>query len=101
MAETIGALIRRARTEAGLSRKEVAAAVGFSAPFLLDVESDRRRLVTGHWSALVRAVPSLSLRALAHAALATGPVEVDASDLAPEQRSHLARELERAAARAA
>ncbi len=62
---------------------------GLSAPYLHDVEHDRRRIVPSRWAALCAALPTLDARALAVAAVASGPVEIDARDLTPEQRDRL------------
>lgn len=62
---------------------------GLSAPYLHDVEHDRRRIVPARWAALIAALPALNIRALAVAALSSGPVEIDARDITDEQRARL------------
>jgi transcriptional regulator with XRE-family HTH domain len=99
MPETFGGLVRSARKAAGLSLRALGEHLGgLSAPFIHDVEHDRRRLGTKHWGALCAALPGLTVRALAEAALAAGPIEVDARDLTAEQRARLVEALEAQAA---
>ena len=97
MAETMGELVKRLRTAAGLSLAKVAGPMGVSAPFLHDVEHDRRRVSPARWASLVDVLPGLTLRALAETAVASGPVEVDARYLTPEQRARIVDALELAA----
>ena len=94
--------MRDARSSAGLSLRALGEALGgLTAPYLHDVEHDRRRLALKHWQALCVALPGLSVRALAEAAFAAGPVEIDARDLTDAQRARLVDALEAQAARAA
>lgn len=88
--ETMGAMIATARKAQGMTYRALAEALGgLSAPYVYDVEHDRRRLAPSRWAALIRALPSLSIRSLAEAALASGPVEIDASSLTQDQRKTL------------
>lgn len=82
-------MIRAARDEAGLSLRYLGEEMGLSGPYLHDVEKDRRRLVVARWPALVAALPSIDLRSLAEQSVATGPVEIDASELTQRQRDAL------------
>ena len=97
MTETLGKLVQDARAAAGLSLRQVAGHMGVSVPYLHDVEHGRRRVVPARWAALVAILPGLSLRALAEAAVASGPVELDARDLTHEQRTKIVDALESAA----
>lgn len=89
MQKTMGEIIAAARASEGMPLRTLGAALGVSAPYLHDVEHDRRRLAVVRWAALLRALPSLNLTTLAEASLATGPVEIDASALTREQRKAL------------
>jgi len=101
MPETIGRYIARARKAAGLTLRAVAEKMGVSVPFLHDVENDRRKMTSARWAALAAALPGVTVRGLAEAAFASGPVEVDARILTPSQRAALvdalAQEVEAAA----
>jgi len=89
-ATTPGALIADARKKARLSlRKLGVAAGGYSPQYMNDLEQNRRRLAPQRWHYLLRALPTLNVRLLAEAYLATGPVELDASVLTPRQRATL------------
>lgn len=99
MTETFGAILRRHREAAGLSLRALGGRLGgLSVPYLHDVEHGRRRMVPARWRALCDALPGLTVRALAEAALRAGPVELDASALTDEQRARLVEALEHAAA---
>lgn len=63
--------------------------MGLSIPYLHDAEHNRRRIVPARWPALVSALPTLTIRALAEASFAAGPVTIDASLLTHTQRSAL------------
>lgn len=95
--QTLGKLIREKRTDAGLSQVSVARALGLSSPYLCDVERDNRVPVVGRWPAFVAAIPGLTVRAMAEAALASGPVEIDARDLTDAQRKPLVAALVKSA----
>jgi transcriptional regulator with XRE-family HTH domain len=96
MPGTFGELVHEARVARGMSLRELGEALGgLSAPYIHDVEHGRRRLVPSRWAALISALPGLSVRALAEAAVAAGPVELDPAMLTAEQRAHLVEALER------
>lgn len=77
---TLGTLIRARREAAGLSLRALAARLGVSAPFLHDVEHDRRRLTVDRWADIGAAI-GVTTRELAEAAIAAGHVKVDARRL--------------------
>lgn len=87
--KTPGSIIRAAREAADLSLAGLAAAIGVSAPYIHDLEHDRRRLVAARWGALRKALPELNVRWFVEATIATGPVEVDPSTLTLEHRAAL------------
>ncbi len=89
MSETVGRLVARARKAAGLSLRGLGERVGLSIPFLHDAEHGRRRIPPARWPAFVAALPTLTIRDFAEAALSTGPVEIDASLLTKGQRAAL------------
>ena len=94
-------MLAAARRAAGLTLRGLGERMGgLSAPYLHDIEHDRRRLPAARWPALVAALPTLTVRGLAEVTLAAGPVEIDARELTPEQRARLVDALE-ATARAA
>lgn len=95
--QTIGQLIRERRTAAGLTLRVVAASVGLSVPYLSDVELGHRVPVVGRWLAFSRAIPGLSVKDMATAAVATGPVEIDARDFRASQRDPIVAALVRMA----
>jgi hypothetical protein len=98
MAQTFGFMVSEARARAGLSLRALGKAMGgLSAPYLHDVEHGRRKLSPVRWPALVAALPTLTVRALAEAAVLEGPVEIDARDLTPGQRARIVDALEQAA----
>jgi len=97
MPGTLGELVSAARSAAGLTLRALGDRLGVSAPYLHDVEHGRRRLPPARWAALVEALPTLTVRQLAEAAIASGPVEIDARSLPPEQRAHMVQALENAA----
>lgn len=101
MSNTAGFCIARARKAAGLTLRAVGDHLGVSVPYLHDVEHDRRALVVARWAALVEVLPTLSIRTLAEATLAAGPVEIDARLLTPRQRAQLVEALEEQAGAAA
>lgn len=80
--------------------RSVGDSLGVSAPYLHDVEHNRRRLPLRRWGALVAAIPTLSISSLAAAFVLIGRIDVDASMLTEYQRDVLASALE-AEARAA
>lgn len=99
MTGTFGEVVRAARDAAGMSLRALGAAMGgLSAPYLHDVEHDRRRLAPAHWRALVAALPALTIRDLAEAAVRSGPVQIDGRELTARQRAGVVEALERAAA---
>lgn len=87
---TLGTMIREAREAAGLSLAKVGAVMDLSAPYLHDVEHDRRPLASFRWHSLIAALPAISLRDLAEKSLETGVVRIDARMLTKAQRSALA-----------
>jgi transcriptional regulator with XRE-family HTH domain len=95
---TVGVALATARKAAGLSLRRLGEQVGLSVPFLHDVEHDRRPLAPAHWPGIVAACPSLTLRALAEASIAKGPIRIDARLLTPEQRSAIVDALTQEAA---
>jgi transcriptional regulator with XRE-family HTH domain len=97
MAETMGRAVARARASRGATLRTVAGELGISVPYLHDIEHDRRRLPPARWRALVTALPALTLRALAEAAVSAGPVEIDARELTSAQRARLVAALEQTA----
>jgi len=71
MKETqFGDYIQSHRVAAELSLRAVAAVMGLSHVFLGEVERGRKTLPESRWAALVRAIPSLSLKGLREAAAA-------------------------------
>lgn len=82
----LGKLIREKRKAAGLPLRHVADALGISVPYLSDVELGHRKPAAKRWKALAETIPGLTVRAIADAAIASGPVEIDASKLTPAQR---------------
>lgn len=101
MSDTAGACLARARKAAGLSLRALGERVGLSAPYLHDAEHDRRRITPARWPSFVAALPTLTIRALAEATLADGPVKIDARQLTPEQRAGLVEALSQQATAAA
>jgi hypothetical protein len=95
--QTLGQLIREKRTAAGLSLRAVAGELGLSVPYLSDIELGHRRPVTKRWRAFCAVVPGLTVRAMAEASLASGPVEIDATPLTTAQRKPIVEALVRAA----
>lgn len=87
MPETFGSYLAAARKGAGLTLRAVGERLGLSVPYLHDIEHDRRSLPSERWTALVAALPGVTLRGLAEARVATGPVEIDARALAPKHRA--------------
>ncbi len=96
--EALGRVIQVARTEQGLSRKELAALAGISYASLADIETARRRPSS---SALIRIASALGMepsellsraeryraRAAAYAPLEAGPPAVDALSMPPSKRA--------------
>lgn len=90
-----GAYLRRQRIESGRSLREVAEAVGISHVYLGEVERGvRGPLKPDHWSALVRAIPGLTLEELRSHAEASRPLQLDVAD-APARYQNLALALAR------
>ncbi|HEY6419353.1 MAG TPA: helix-turn-helix transcriptional regulator [Candidatus Binataceae bacterium] len=90
-----GAYLRRQRIESGRSLREVAETVGISHVYLGEVERGvRGPLKPEHWSALVRAIPGLTIEELQSHADASRPLQLDVAD-APARYQNLALALAR------
>jgi len=63
--------------------------MGLSAPYLWEVEHDRRRLAVSRWGKLIKALPTLDILTLAERSIESGPVEIDPTSLTPNQREAL------------
>lgn len=92
---TVAALVADARRAAGLSLTGAVAALSargltLAKQHLCDIEHGRRRLLPAHWKAFCAVLPTLALGALARAAVAEGPVEVDGRRLSDTHRWVLA-----------
>ncbi len=83
--ETIGQYVLRIRRDANMSAAAVARALGVSSAYVCDLEADRRALSPTRWHAFVAAFPGATVRGLALASLATGPVTIDVSESPPER----------------
>lgn len=90
---SLGKYLATARENAGLTLRELAHRVGLSAPFMCDVEHDRRRFPPSHWPSLVHAIPGVTMRKIAEASVSSGFVRIDASLLTPKQRRILVDEI--------
>lgn len=69
---TLGQYIAAARARAGLSLRSLGAKTGTSAPYLHDLEHDRRGLATSRWPAFIDALPGTSVAGMVDAMVATG-----------------------------
>lgn len=90
---TMGRYLATSREAAGLSLRVITNRTGLAPSLLCDIEHDRRRLLTEHWPAVVRAIPGVTLQGLAAAAIVSGKVHVDARALSPEHQDIIAAAL--------
>lgn len=80
MSTPFGALVREHRVAARLSLTDVAEAIGVKKVYVGEVERGERGPFTrDRWSALLKAIPTLSLAMLERAAEASQPVRIDLS----------------------
>ena len=85
MAETLGALVRRVRKEAGLTQKTVADAVGIDFTYLSKIENNRLKFPPSN-TTLARIAELTRCDPLALIAAAGKPVKVPANELARYHR---------------
>jgi transcriptional regulator with XRE-family HTH domain len=69
---TLGQYIAAARARAGLSLRALGAKTDTSAPYLHDLEHDRRGLATSRWPAFLDALPGTSVAGMVDAMVSTG-----------------------------
>lgn len=69
---TLGQYIAAARARAGLSLRALGAKTDTSAPYLHDLEHDRRGLATSRWPAFLAALPGTSVAGMVDAMVDTG-----------------------------
>ena len=93
-----GRYLRQKRIDAGLSLRVAADRLGVSHVYLGEVERGvRGPLRREHWSAMVKAIPGITMAELEEVAKASKPIQIDLNDANPQYQDlalALARRIE-------
>jgi transcriptional regulator with XRE-family HTH domain len=93
MVKGIGHIIRKARQGVGMTCQALGAALGVSGTLITLWEQGHKNVPPHRWGRLVEVLPAIDLDELAQFAISGTYLELDPSQLSPEQRADLARVL--------
>ena len=84
-----GEAVQAACAACQITQSDLALALGVSNGFLSDCLRGQRVFAQKHWLTLVKALPTLTLEAVADLALQTWPIKIDATKLSIGERAGL------------